>query len=153
MYVRLKKNVFLQFWFRRNKRMASYLQKAKNDIVVAELLINNGLHKPSAHPAYYSAFLALKYVLAHFYSIDYAQQDVMTSQKDSHKILSNKALPFMVKDDGGTGNDYFVWYNKLQMMRRQADYKPDAIEDSLLKENLNTAKEFMRRINLRFKKV
>ena len=59
----------------------------------------------------------------------------------------------MVKDDGGTGNDYFVWYNKLQMMRRQADYKPDAIEDSLLKENLNTAKEFMRRINLRFKKV
>ena len=60
MYVRLKKNVFLRFWFRRNKRMASYLQKAKNDIVVAELLINNGLHKPSAHPAYYSAFLALK---------------------------------------------------------------------------------------------
>lgn len=133
--------------------MASYLQKARNNIVVAELLINNGLCKPSAHPAYYSAFLALKYVLAHFYSIDYAQQDEMINQKDSHKLLSNKALPLLVKDDGKTGNDYFVWYNKLQKMRRQADYKPDAIEDSLLKENLNTAKEFMGKIGLRINKI
>lgn len=137
---------------RRIEKMASYLQKARNNIAVAELLISNGLHKPSAHPAYYSAFLALKYVLANFYSVDYAQQDGMTIQKDSHKALSNKALPLMVKDDGETGTDYFVWYNKLQKMRRQADYKPDAIEDSLLIENLNTAKAFMKGINLHFLK-
>ena len=131
--------------------MSEYLQKAHNNVITAGLLVENGLTIPSAHPAYYSAFLALKYVLSHFNSVDYAQQDKMTRGKDSHNILSNKALPFMAKTDPMTKNDYFVWYNKLKKMRRQADYKPDVIEDAHLIENLNIAKNFIESVSQHFK--
>lgn len=131
--------------------MSAYLQKAHNNVDTAELLVTNGLLMPSAHPAYYSAFMAIKFVLAHFNSIDYATQDKMAEGKDSHNILSGLALPFMAKVDATTKNDYFVWYNKLKKMRRQADYRPDVIAEDLLRENLNVAKNFIKRVDLYFK--
>ena len=131
--------------------MPGYLKKAHNNIVVAEMLVTEGLFNSSAHPAYYSAFLSLKFVLAHFCSIDYKRQDVMSRGKDSHKILSEKALPFMVEYDSVTRNDYLVWYNKLNKMRKSADYKPDDIKNELLVENLNIAKLFMQHVDSYFK--
>ena len=59
-------------------------------------------------------------------------------------------LPTMAAQDAETGNDYLVWYNKLKMMRRKADYKPVEIEDSLLKDNLTTAKNFMKSVDTHF---
>lgn len=130
--------------------MPAFLKKAQNNIATAELLIDNGLPLTSAHPAYYSSFLLMKYLLAHFFSVSYAQQEEMTKNKDSHKMLANKALPCMAIQDTETGNDYLVWYNKLKMLRRKADYKPVDIEDSLLTENLTTAKDFMKSVDSHF---
>lgn len=131
--------------------MSAYLQKAHNNVDTAELLVANGFLMSSAHPAYYSAFLAVKYVLAHFKSIDYATQDKKAKGKDSHNSLSGLALPFMAKADATTQTDYLVWYNKLKKMRKQADYTPDVIADALLMENLNLAKNFIKRVDLYFK--
>ena len=130
--------------------MPAYKNKAQNNIVTAEILLDNGLLLSSAHPAYYSSFLLMKYLLAHYFSVDYAQQEALTKNKDSHKILSNLALPTMAAKDAETGNDYLVWYNKLKMMRRKADYKPVEIEDSQIRDNLTTAKSFMKSVDMHF---
>lgn len=130
--------------------MPEYKNKAQNNIVTAEILLDNGLPLSSAHPAYYSSFLLMKFLLAHCFSVSYAQQETLTKNKDSHKILSNMALPTMAAQDTETGNDYLVWYNKLKMMRRKADYKPVGIEDSLLRDNLTTAKNFMKSVDTHF---
>lgn len=130
--------------------MPAYKNKAQDNIVTAEILLDNGLPLSSAHPAYYSSFLLMKFLLAHCFSVSYAQQETLTKNKDSHKILSNMALPTMAAQDTETGNDYLVWYNKLKMMRRKADYKPVEIEDSLLRDNLTTAKNFMKSVDTHF---
>ena len=130
--------------------MPVYKNKAQNNIVTAEILLDNGLPLSSAHPAYYSSFLLMKFLLAHCFSVSYAQQETLTKNKDSHKILSNMALPTMAAQDTETGNDYLVWYNKLKMMRRKADYKPVEVEDSLLRDNLTTAKNFMKSVDTHF---
>ena len=130
--------------------MPAYKNKAQNNIVTAEILLDNGLPLSSAHPAYYSSFLLMKFMLSHCFSVSYAQQETLTKDKDSHKILSNMALPTMAVQDAETGNDYLVWYNKLKMMRRKADYKPVEIEDSLLRDNLTTAKNFMKSVDTHF---
>jgi uncharacterized protein (UPF0332 family) len=133
--------------------MPVYINKAQNNIITAETLLDNGLPMSSAHPAYYSSFLLMKYLLAHCFSVGYAQQEILTKNKDSHSILSQIALPAMVAQDAETGNDYLVWYNKLKMMRRKADYKPVEIEDSLLRENLTIAKVFMKSVDTHFLSV
>ena len=79
--------------------MPAFLKKSRNNVTTAELLIGNGLPVTSAHPAYYSVFLLLKYMLAHFASISYSDQEALTSKKDSHGILSNEALKFLAAND------------------------------------------------------
>lgn len=130
--------------------MPAYKNKAQNNIVTAEILLDSGLPLSSAHPAYYSSFLLMKFLLAHCFSVNYTQQETLTKNKDSHKVLSNMALPTMAARDAETGSDYMVWYNKLKMMRRKADYKPVEIEDSLLRDNLTTAKDFMKSVDTHF---
>jgi len=131
--------------------MSAFLKKSQNNIVVAEILIDNKFALSSAHSAYYSVFLLIKYMLAHNFSLSYAQQDELTRNgKDSHKILSDRALECMATQDQETGSDYFVWYNKLKMMRKKADYKPVEIDDSLLMTNLTTAKDFMKSVDVHF---
>lgn len=131
--------------------MPAFLKKSRNNVTTAELLIGNGLPVTSAHPAYYSVYLLLKYMLAHFASISYSDQEALTSKKDSHGILSNEALKFLAANDAITRNDYFVWYNKLKKMRKQADYTPNVIEEWELKDNLDIAKMFIKTADSHFK--
>ena len=133
--------------------MSAYLQKAHNNIVVAEMLFNNGQKYSSAHPAYYSAFLSVKYVLAHLLSIDYTKQEEMTQGQESHKAIFEPALKAMATSDTATGVNYYEWYNQLRKMRRLADYKPDSIEVADLQCNLNMAKSFLNKVDANFKTV
>lgn len=130
--------------------MAAYLKKARTNIKSAQILMGNGLPVSSAHPAYYSAFLLLKYVLAHFGSINYTQQDALTNSKDSHTAISNRALPLVASKDPNAGNDYFERYNKLKMIRKKADYKPVEMKKLLLQENLKDAEAFLSGIESHF---
>lgn len=130
--------------------MSAYKYKAQNNIITAEALLDNGFLPSSAHPAYYSVFLLIKFLLAHCFSVSYAQQETLTKNKESHKVLSNMALTTMAAQDTETGNDYLVWFNKLRMMRRKADYNPVEIADSMLRENLTTAKKFMESVDTHF---
>lgn len=131
--------------------MSAYLNKAHNNVDTAKLLVDNDCLNSSAHPAYYSAFLYLKYVLAHHKDLDYGAQDAMTKGKDSHNTISNIALPFMAQKDTATGSDYLVWYNKLKKMRKRADYVPESISADYLKDNLAFAVEFMNHVEAFFK--
>ena len=133
--------------------MPAFLKKSINNITTAELLIDTGLSVTSAHPAYYSVFLLMKYLLAHFGSHSYDKQEKIAKNKDSHNVISNLALLFMVAQDAETGNDYLYWYNKLKMMRNKADYKPVDIEDSLLRTNLTAAKDFIQKAESHFIKA
>lgn len=131
--------------------MPAFLNKAQNNIIVAELLLNKNLHSTSAHPAYYSVYLLMKYILAHYMSTSYAAQDDLARSKDSHKVVSQIVLPYLKNVDPKTGNDYFVWYNNLKMMRRKADYRPASIDVMNLSENLDYAKAFMGCVSNHFK--
>lgn len=131
--------------------MPAFLKKAQNNIATAELLMDNGLPVTSAHPAYYSVFLLMKYLLARFGSLSYRDQEVLIDRKDSHGVLSKEALKLLAANDAITRNDYFVWYNKLKKMRKQADYTPHVIEEWELKDNLDTAKTFIKSADSHFK--
>lgn len=131
--------------------MPAFLKKSQNNVTTAELLINKGLPATSAHPAYYSVFLLMKYLLAHFGPISYSDQEVLTNGKDSHGVLSKEALKFLSANDVITRNDYFVWYNKLKKMRKRADYTPGVIEEWELKDNLDIAKKFIKSADSHFK--
>lgn len=131
--------------------MPAFLKKSRNNVTTAELLINNGLPVTSAHPAYYSVFLLMKYLLARFGLISYSDQEVLTNGKDSHGVLSREALKLLAANDAITRNDYFVWYNKLKKMRKQADYTPQVLEEWELKDNLDTAKTFIKSADSHFK--
>lgn len=130
--------------------MPTFLNKAHNNVSTAEFLLDNGLPLTSAHPAYYSVFLLLKYVLAHFCSIDYVKQDELTSGQGSHREIADRALPFLVSNDAEVANDYKVWYNKLEMTRRKADYRPVELKESQIRDVLNAAKSFKENVEKHF---
>lgn len=131
--------------------MPAFLNKAKKNISTAEVLINNGLPMTSAHPAYYSVYLLMKYLMAHFQYIGYDQQEELTKNKDSHNVISSQVLSFLKVEDCKNGNAYFEWYNKLKMMRRKADYKPVEIKNEILNQNFADAKDFFDGIMEHFK--
>lgn len=133
--------------------MPAFLNKARNNVKTAAILINNGLPKNSAHPAYYSVFLLMKYVLAHFYSTSYDHQAEITKNTNSHKVISSKVLIFLKNEDPKNGNMYFEWYNKLKMIRRKADYKPVEIKNEILDHNFADAKVFFDAIMKHYKIV
>ena len=133
--------------------MSEYKNKANRNIKTAEFLLNNGLLLSSAHPAYYSSFLLIKYLLANHFSVSYSQQEILTKNKDSHNILSNLALRKIAEQDAELGRDCLRWYNKLKMMRNKADYKPIEIKDSLLRENWSVANAFMKSVDSHFLSV
>lgn len=130
--------------------MPAFLNKAHNNVSTAELLLDNGLPLTSAHPAYYSVFLLLKYVLAHFCSIDYVKQDELTSGQGSHREIADRALPYLIANDAEVANDYKVWYNKLEMTRRKADYRPVELKESQIRDVLNAAKSFKENVEKHF---
>lgn len=76
--------------------MSAYKYKAQNNIITAETLLNNGLLLSSAHPAYYSVFLLIKFLLAHCFSVSYAQQETLTKKQR----ISQGVVKYGVNHDG-----------------------------------------------------
>lgn len=72
----------------------------------------------------------------------YANQESESRGKDSHKILSNKALTELVKIDSVNANDYLSYYNHLNLMRKKADYSVTIISTKTLQNTYDCAKTF-----------
>lgn len=130
--------------------MPTYKSKAQSNIATAEILLENGLPLSSAHPAYYSVFLLLKYILAHYCSIDYIEQNKLASNQGSHREIADRALPYLVANDVEVASDYRVWYNKLEMIRRKADYRPVKLKETQIRDVLNVAKSFKDNVEKHF---
>lgn len=130
--------------FLKLNEVSIYLHKAKENLEIAEyfLALSEGGSSVSAHFSYYSIFLLIKYLLNHYMGDSYAHQESESGGKDSHKILSNKALNELAKKDSVNANNYFSYYNHLNLMRKKADYSVVIISKATLQNTYDYAKTF-----------
>lgn len=138
--------------------MSVYQVKAKKNYEAAVHLVakneSDNLYIPSAHLAYYSAFMIMKYALANFNSISYDQQDQITGSSASHTLLFLSFMDEIKKRVAlGDANDYMVNYNRMQLIRQKADYKTDksGLTHIVLKENVDRAKTFYNNVATLYK--
>lgn len=107
----------------------------------ADLLVKTDFRVASAHFGYYSLFLLLKHLLDKL-GLSYQEQDKWKNEADSHQRIKNEALSRIGLSSLRDKNDYFVFYNAVEMMRKKADYKPVPISESQLKINIENAHQF-----------
>lgn len=137
--------------------MSVYQEKArKNYEAAAHLVAKNESDKvyiPSAHLAYYSAFLIMKYALANYNSLSYDQQDQITGSSASHNAIFSIFMDEVRKVALGDANDYMVNYQRMQLIRQQADYKTDKsrLTHINLKANVERAKTFYNNVATLYK--
>jgi hypothetical protein len=134
-----------------------YQEKARKNYEAAAHLVakdkSDNVYIPSAHLAYYSAFLIMKYALANYNSLSYDQQDQITGSSASHNAIFTSFMDEIKKVALGDANDYMVNYQKMQLIRQQADYKKDApmLTYTNLKANVERAKTFYNKVATLYK--
>lgn len=138
--------------------MSVYQEKARKNYEAAAHLVakneSDNVYIPSAHLAYYSAFLTVKYALANYNSVSYDLQDQIAGSLASHNAIFNSFMDEIKKRVAlGDANDYMVEYKKMQMLRQRADYKKDApmLTYSNLKANVERAKTFYNKVATLYK--
>ena len=137
--------------------MSVYQEKArKNYEAAAQLVAKNesdNIYIPSAHLAYYSAFLIMKYALANYNSLSYDQQDRITGSSASHNALFLSFMDEIKKVALEDANDYMENYQKMQLIRQQADYKIDKsrLTHINLTKNVERAKTFFNNVATLYK--
>ncbi len=103
--------------------------KSEENIIAANLLVDNGKLASSIHCLYYSCFQLSKYVLAHYEGLSYDIQDRETKSVDSHFYISSHISEKLSKKNRFYGIDYNTYYGTLKMLRKRADYSNEEITD------------------------
>jgi hypothetical protein len=137
--------------------MSAYQEKARKNYEAAAHLVAKdelgNVYIPSAHLAYYSAFLIMKYALANYNSLSYDQQDQTAGSSASHNAIFSIFMDEIRKVALRDANDYMENYQKMQLIRQQADYKKDApmLTYTNLKANVERAKTFYNKVATLYK--
>jgi hypothetical protein len=137
--------------------MSAYQEKARKNYEAAAHLVAKdelgNVYIPSAHLAYYSAFLIMKYALANYNSLSYDQQDQIAGSSASHNAIFSIFMDEIRKVALRDANDYMENYQKMQLIRQQADYKKDApmLTYTNLKANVERAKTFYNKVATLYK--
>lgn len=128
--------------------MPVYQEKAKKNYEAAAHLIaldeGDNMCIPSAHMAYYSAFLITKYALAKSNTLSYDQQDQIAGGSTSHTAIFGAFMNKVLNIAPGDANDLMENFNKLKMLRQKADYKTDKSELTYIhmQKNVERAKDY-----------
>ena len=128
--------------------MPVYQEKAKKNYEAAAHLVALGdgcnMYIPSAHMAYYSAFLIMKYALAKSNTLTYDQQKHIAGASTSHTEIFRAFMDTIRNIAPGDANDLMVNFNKLKMLRQKADYKTDKSELTYIhmQKNVERAKDY-----------
>ncbi len=128
--------------------MPVYQEKAKKNYEAAARLIALGegcnMYIPSAHMAYYSVFLIIKYALAKSNTLSYVQQDQIAGGSTSHTAIFGSFINEVRNIAPSDANDLMVKYNILKMLRQKADYKTDKSELTYIhmQKNVERAKNY-----------
>lgn len=133
--------------------MSAYKDKARKNLKVADYFLNKDGQECAigVHFYYFAVFLIIKYILNHFMGVSYASQEQMSNAGDSHKVLSDVALKQLAQEDCVNANDYFTDYNKINFMRKKADYLPKLIPQKQLQEIGNHTRIFLSRLSQLYK--
>ena len=128
--------------------MPVYQEKAKKNYEAAAHLIaldgGDNMYIPSAHMAYYSAFLIIKHALAKSNTLTYDQQEQIAGGSTSHTAIFGAFMNEVRNIAPDDANDFMVNFNKLKMLRKIADYKTDKsrLTYILMHENVKRAKDY-----------
>lgn len=132
--------------------MDSYLNAVKSNLFASYFLVgrSDNVFIPSAHTAYYAAFILLKYILAQYHSCSYSEQNELAEGPNSHSTIFAKAIQCTKQQYSGANEQILECvrsYNKLRHCRCVADYQlSDILTRDVLLANVNDAKSFVKNI-------
>ena len=130
------------------KGMPVYQEKAKKNYEAAAHLVALGegcnMYIPSAHMAYYSAFLIIKHALAKSNTLTYDQQEQIAESSTSHNEIFSVFMDTVRNIAPSDANDFMVNFNKLKKLRQMADYKTDKSKLTYIhmQETVERAKDY-----------
>lgn len=112
-------------------------RKSEENIKAARILSSdeNECYAASVHCAYYSCFQLSKYVLSDCFKLNYQEQNKLTDNKGSHKIIIKELSTELKRINVFYQTDYSRSMNKLKKLRRKSDYD----DEFILKEEAQCA--------------
>jgi len=130
--------------------MTILLEKSKQNIRAASMLIDNELYASSVHCSYYACFQRLKKLIADAYICDYSDLDVEHRKLNksgsgkrmigSHEFYINYKLLNLVKRENKE-HRLVNELNDIKRFRKQADYDNISID-------LNTSQNVFKKSNV-----
>lgn len=112
---------------RTKKQMDVMLLKSDSFSSSADMLMKNGLLNPSAHLAYYSMFIFLKYVVNNYLDLSYIQQDNDGGGDKSHRKIIDRVVDDLDTKDEDASFDVNRYISAMKHLRAKADYKNEPI--------------------------
>lgn len=110
--------------------MNHLLEKSKENLISAKLLIDSGFYNSSLHCAYYSCLQLIKYVLIEFhdyYEFDF-DNDSTKNKGGTHKyIIGSLTTAISINITAQKANRYKEDLNKVKLRREEIDYFPQKI--------------------------
>lgn len=119
-------------------------QKSEFNIDAAELLFNKNLYAPSVHCSYYSCLQLLKYIVKHFFGVEYKDlaSQIQLSQKGSHEYIfeyvqSEMKGKFSIEEERKFSRNF----KDLKTFRIKSDYEDIEIDNEKSEKAYNIAIE------------
>lgn len=115
------------------------LYKSNSFYSSAQELRDSGFLCPSAHLAYYSVFIILKYIVCNYLGINYEVQDEEHSGGMSHKDIIEKVIYDVDAKNPDLSFDLERYINAMKQLRVKADYKDEEIDEPSIVRHLTNA--------------
>lgn len=85
------------------------------------------------------------------FGIGHQEQIVLFNGAKSHQKFFAKFAECINNTPDFEANDYLVWFNQINKLRNQLDYKPVEHKKKIFEENMSYARNFIEGINGKFK--
>lgn len=115
-----------------NEMKEGFINKARENLRVAQISFDNGFYNASANRAYYSAFQATIFALA---------DKGLTSSTNDHKWVQAAFSGELIKRRKIYPAKLKAYLMEMQTIRNQADYTDESVSKRLAHQQLSKAKE------------
>jgi len=113
-----------------------FLNKAKENLTVAEWAYNNGHYNVSAKLSYYATFQAAIAALAHV--------NIMKTERKIHESVQINFATELIHKRKIYPNDLKSYLATLQEVRNKADYESEEVSAKVAGRQLKKAQEFVK---------